>query len=974
MEGVECQLRMWCKVLVEVGFGVKSRVHYQICWVARLRRTTGATLWGGHRKPSATLNESRVGTVKEPVHSHLPMNLRILFPAILTLGVALAKEPEGTKPSGNSQTSPAPGATSPSAQVGNPLEAGADLTLLTAKYTNSLVLSPGRDNKTVAELVSKLLQAYHFSQHSLDDEISQKFFDRYLESLDPQRMYFLETDLEGFAQYRKTLDDATRVGNTQPAYEIFNRFLERVDQQYMLATELLKTEQFRFDSEEKYLVNRKDAARPANLEEARKLWRSRLRFEYLSEKLNQPSAEKTYRVIWDKAVAARFDEIAPALTNSLGKDKAEEWASFAKLSYEHKPNPDRLVVKSTRDEIPVGTSTNLPTAFTKVLDAKLEKSRHEDILKTLTRRYNRTLRALKQYDGDDVLQLYLDSLAHSYDPHSDYFGKSELENFAINMNLSLFGIGATLSTEDGYTVIREIKPGSPAEKSRQLKVGDKIVAVAQGEKEPVDVIDEKLNKVVEQIRGPKNTEVRLTVIPSDAPDPSARKMVKIVRDEIKLEESEAKAKLVELPDSNGKVHRVGVIDLPSFYANFPIDGRKQTSVKKTSTDVEKLVKKLKEEKMDGLILDLRRNGGGSLEEAVRLTGLFIKQGPVVQVKDAKGRPMVDEDEDPSVLYDGPMLVLTSRFSASASEIVAGALQDYGRALVVGDSMTHGKGTVQTLQQLSQWTKPRNANLEHDPGATKITIRKFYRASGASTQFKGVIPDIVLPSVNNHADIGESAMPNALPYDTIPSAEYEKLAVLTPHMTELNRRSMERVTREKDFEYVREDIERYKKLKDEKFVSLNEVARRKEKEENKNRAELRKKELLARDEKLPTTYEITLKLADQPGLPPPMTNKTVVAISRVDERALHPPKSTQGDSAGNKPAPVTAVVQNPGADSSKEAAAAAEAKAKAATDEDSEDAAEETGVAADVHLKEAERILIDLILLSSGKSGMAAKLQ
>ncbi len=903
------------------------------------------------------------------------MYLRQLFPAVFALSFVLAKEPGSTDPKAGSQSNPPLAAAAGAAGVDGALDV-LDLTLLSGKYTNSLVLSPGRDNKTVAQLVANLLRLNHYSKHPLDDSVSEKFFDRYLETLDPQRMYFLATDLEAFEGLRRKLDDLTREGDTKPAYEIFNRFLERVDQQYQWVTELLRTERFSFESDEKYLVNRKDAKRPAALDEAKKLWRERVRFEYLAEKLNQVSPEKTFQTLWEKTAAGQFGEIAHSLTNSLGKDKAEEWAVYVKQSFERREDPTRLVETATGVEIPVTSTTNAPAAFTQVLQSKLEKSRHEDILKTLARRYNRTLRALKQYDSGDVLQLYLDGLAHSYDPHSDYFGKSELDNFAINMNLSLFGIGATLSTEDGYTVIREVKPGSPAEKSRQLKVGDKIVAVAQGDKEPVDVIDEKLNKVVEQIRGPKNSEVRLTVIPADAPDPSARKVIKIVRDEIKLEEQEAKARLVELPDSTGRIHRLGVIDLPSFYANFPVGGRKQTSEKKTSTDVEKLVRKLKEEKIDGLVLDLRRNGGGSLEEAVKLTGLFIKEGPVVQVKGASGRAMVDEDEDSSILYDGPMVVLTSRFSASASEIVAGALQDYGRALVVGDSMTHGKGTVQTLQELSQWTRSRNTNLEHDPGATKITIRKFYRASGASTQFKGVTPDIILPNVNNHADIGESALPNALPYDTIPSADFEKLTLIQPHFTELSRRSTERVSKEKDFEYVREDIERYKKLKDEKYVSLAEAVRLKEKEENKARAESRKKELLARDEKLPTTYEITLKLADQPGLPPPMTNKTVVAISRNDERTLNGPVKTGTAAVGVKPGVVTtnatSKITNPSTDTVAASAGSAAAAKSHGVDEDGEEAVEDSGVAADVHLKETQRILIDLILLSSGKAGVAAR--
>src|SRR5206468_4142870 len=281
----------------------------------------------------------------------------------------------------------------------------------------------------------------------------------------------------------------------------------------------------------------------------------------------------------------------------------------------------------------------------------------------------------------------------------DYLGKSMLDNFAMSMNLSLFGIGALLQSEDGYCKIKELKPGH-AMRSKKLKPGDRIVAVAQGEGERVDVVDMKLSKVVDMIRGPKGTEVRLTVIPADAPDPSTRAEVKLIRDEIKLEDEEAKAKIVEIPvQDSATTTRLGIIDLPSFYASFDVaNGNGKATHKSTTEDVARLLKKLKAEKVAGIILDLRHNGGGSLEEAINLTGLFIKEGPVVQVKDSDGNLIKDEDNDPSVLYDGPLIVLTDRFSASASEILAGALQDYGRALIVGDSSTHGKGTVQSLIQ------------------------------------------------------------------------------------------------------------------------------------------------------------------------------------------------------------------------------------------------------------------------------------
>jgi carboxyl-terminal processing protease len=552
----------------------------------------------------------------------------------------------------------------------------------------------------------------------------------------------------------------------------------------------------------------------------------------------------------------------------------------------------------------------------------LNKEKAEAIQTNVTRRYTRQLKMLEDFDSDDVLQIYLDSLAHVYDPHSDYMGKPAQDNFTIGMKLSLFGIGALLRLDDDqYCRIEELKEG-PAKKSGQLKPQDRIIAVGQGTNEPVNVIGWKLNKVVELIRGEKGTTVRLTVIPIDAADSSARKTVSIIRDEIKLEEQEAKARLIELPGQNGQpAQRLGIIDLPSFYADLEsrLPGRKSTT-----TDVAKLLRRLKEEKVSGVILDLRHNGGGSLEEAINLTGLFIKEGPVVQVKDTDGHISVDRDMDSEVLYDGPLVVMTSRFSASASEILAGALQDYGRALIVGDSSTHGKGTVQTLLRVGQLLRSQ-AEL----GSLKVTIRKFYRASGSSTQLKGVVPDIILPSVNNYAEVGEAAMPNAMPWDTVPSAKYEPVNSIPPVLPELRKRSDARVEKDKDFAFIREEIERFKKSKDEKSVSMNEALRWNEKKEIEARDKARKKELRARPEPSYKTYEFTLKNSELPGLPDPKTNTVAAAKSK----------------------PTNTV-------------------ANAATTKNTEDDLPVPSI--DPALDEARHILEDLVTLTGKRSGLAVK--
>ena len=716
--------------------------------------------------------------------------------------------------------------------------------------------APGPDDARIAHVVAGMLENHHFRQHRFDDEISAKFLDRYLETLDPQHLHFTQGDLAEFERYRTRLDDLTRVGDTTPAYQIFNRFYERLAQRIAYAGNLLSEEKFKFETDERIVTNRKDVPYPRDLTEAHTLWRQRLRYEYLEEKLAK--------------IATKKKAVHPA-----------------------------VVIKTN------APSAKQPVAETK--DAK-PKTDAEEIVETLNQRYARNLRFFREWEADEVLELYLTSLAHAYDPHSDYFNPRQAENFAIGMNLSLFGIGAELGSEDGYCTIRKLMAGGPAAKSKQLGEKDRIVAVAQSNAPPVDCVDMSLNKVVQMIRGPKGTEVRLTVVP--VTDASERRIVTIIRDEIKLDDQAAKAKVIDLPTGAGQNFRLGVIDLPTFYVPMDVGpGKKadpaESTQHYTSVDVARLLTKLKAEKCQGIILDLRRNGGGSLEECIKLTGLFIKDGPIVQVSGPGSDPQVTDDPDPTVMYEGPLMVLTSRFSASASEILAGALQDYGRALIVGDLATHGKGTVQNLNPLRYVLRPNPAST-NDPGTLKITRGKFYRVSGASTQLKGVMSDIVLPSKLNYVkEIGESALENTLPWDVIPSARYDKLNLVEPYLPDLLRRSNERISTNQDFVYIHEDIEQFRKFQADKTVSLNEKERLKEMDDNEARDKARNQERLARKSPEPTVYELTLKQLALPGLPPPVVKTNQMNTKIAGEAgAIHRALAGQDSESDFETAPVT----------------------------------------------------------------------
>ena len=708
-------------------------------------------------------------------------------------------------------------------------------------------LQPGPNDGHIAYWTARILEDYHYSQQPLDTEMSKKFFDDYVETLDSRHENFLQSDLAEFGHYRTNLDTLTfgrhDTADLTPAYAIYERFVERFEQHVAYVDELLQQDKFKFNTDEHIVLDRSHAPYPRDLDEARQLWRQRLRYEYLQEKLSR--------------------EISP--TNA-------------------------------------SVVLNLP------------KSATDEITDTLAKHYRWNLQMVTNWDNDNILQAYLNALTHAYDPHSDYLNNEHAQDFSIGMSLSLFGIGATLTEDDGYCTISSLVRGGPAYKCKELKERDRIVAVAQSNQPPVNVVDMGLPKVVSLIRGPKGTQVRLTISPVQ--DRAARRVVTLIRDEINLNDQTVKARLIEGPDGHGGTNRIGVIDLPSFYAPVDLSGSASRSKQNyVSDDAAKLIKKLKEEKIAGLILDLRNNPGGSLEEAIKFTGLFIKDGPVVLARDSNGRFSIDSDNDPGVVYDGPLVVLVNRLSASASEIAAAALQDYGRALIVGDTSTFGKGTVQNLNPLRPFIW--QATATNDPGTLKVTIRKFYRVTGASTQWRGVIPDIILPDVLSYLpDVtSERTLEHALPADTIRPVNYSRLNLVQPYLALLRERSDARIATNQDFIYIRQDIADLKKLQGDKPIvglqnrvpavgglqtasgmpsdmngpgalsaddvaTLNEREAIKEREKAAARNKAREAERAARNAPDEKTYELTVENCDQPGLPPPVGQTNEVMTTGV----------------------------------------------------------------------------------------------
>jgi carboxyl-terminal processing protease len=627
--------------------------------------------------------------------------------------------------------------------------------------------------ETIAMSVGRLLEEGHYTRQRLNEEVSKKFLQTYLELLDFSHLFFTQKDVDGLnAKYGNSIAGDVLLGTLKPAYEIYDLYSKRVDERVAKIKELLK-QPTDFKSDTTIELSRQKSPWPKDEAEADQLWRGRIANELLQEKLSEHPIEP-----------------APQLVG---------------------------------------------------------------------RRYDRLARNVHEQDKNEQMKLFLDALAQTYDPHSEYLSKADMKNFSINMGLSLVGIGAMLRSEDGYAKIENLVPGGPAQVDGRLKVGDRISAVAQGQNEFVDVREMRLDKVVELIRGKKGTRVRLLVIPADATDPSRRKNVELVRDQIKLKDQEARADIIIRKDEDGDPIKLGWLTLPSFYADM------DKHQKSTTRDVMALLKRLKKENIAGLVVDLRRNGGGSLEEALSLTGLFLKAGPIVQTKDYNGSIRISSNPDPDIAYSGPLVVLISRQSASASEIFAAALQDYGRAVIAGDKNTFGKGTVQTILPIGRFASLLGSQSDED-GALKLTIQKFYRVAGGSTQLHGVASDILLPSLSDLPEFGEGALKSPLAYDEVPKAKYTKWSdTHSLFIDQLRIRSEERIKNDPEFHYVMEDIDRLRHKLDDNRISLNEDFRKKELADDKLRKEMRSKERLARNQEEPRIYRLTLDTVDKPNL-------------------------------------------------------------------------------------------------------------
>ncbi len=656
-----------------------------------------------------------------------------------------------------------------------------------------------------AQYVARILEEAHYTHKPITAETSKELLKLYLKMYDPYHLFFLASDIAEFeGSYGAALAPRLEAGDVEPGFYIFNRFMKRLQERVGWTHELVRST-FTFTSNESILSDRREAAWPGNEAEARELWRKRVEFDLLQEK--------------------------------LGTAKPQDWA------------------------------------------------------KNVQKTYDRLLENYRELDSSDVLQNYLSALADCYDPHSEYMAASAEENFDISLGISLVGIGVTLQTEDGYPKVMAVVPGSPAEKSAMFNINDRIEAVAQGADGPfVEVVGMKLDSVVKLIRGKKGTVVRLRLIPGDALDPSTRVTATLVRDKILLRDQQAKAQLVLVPQAGRPDLRLGVIKLPSFYAKVgPSAGES------TTRDVKILLDYLKKQDVAGLVIDLRNNGGGSLEEAVNMTGLFIGRGPVVQVRDSRGAVGVLSSRGAQD-YDGPIVVLDSRFSASASEIVSAALKDYRRAVLVGEQSTYGKGTVQTVADLDDYMP--GSMRKYKTGGLRLTVQKFYRVSGGSTQHRGVPPDIVLPSLNDYLDMAESSLPNALPYDEIPPASYNPVAGFTQaQLARLKAASEARVAASSEFKFEKEDIALYLERKKEKTVSLNYVKRLAERKEDEDRKAARNKERAAH--KVPPLSVTDITLQDIEAGKTLVLNSTaamVVDYSTPTAAAIVPVVSTAAASA------------------------------------------------------------------------------
>lgn len=604
------------------------------------------------------------------------------------------------------------------------------------EQSSALKLEPDIEQRYATNLATRFLTNFHYKSTRLDDDLSSEIFDNYLELLDPNKIYFLASDVQTFERYRSGLDDALRHSDVLPAYEIFNLYVERVRQRVEYARTRV-SEPFDFTIDESYRFDREDASWIESTAVLDEYWRKRVKNDYLRLKLTDKDAEA--------------------------------------------------------------------------------------IVETLLERYANLERRINELNAEDVFQFFMNAFAQSIEPHTAYLSPRTSENFEISMKLSLEGIGALLGRENEYTYISRVVPGGPASKDGRLEAGDRITAVGQGQGgKLVDVIGWRVDDVVDLIRGPKDTVVRLEVLPEDETVSGPTHVIDIIRNEVKLEEQAASSEIIEVPSENpdGQPVKIGVIDLPVFYLDFNGRAQNKPDYRSSTRDVRRLIGELEEQGVNGIAIDLRSNGGGSLLEATTLTGLFIDQGPVVQVRNSNGRISLEEDREPGMAWEGPLAVLVNRYSASASEIFAAAIQDYGRGVVIGET-TFGKGTVQSLLDLDDYAPADKPGM----GQLKITMAQFFRVNGGSTQNRGVVPDILFPTAGDPDDYGERSYDNALPWTKIDPARYVPAGDLSRLVAVADSRYQDRLHSNQEFDWLQSDIEEFNARSEETGVSLLESVAR-----------------------------------------------------------------------------------------------------------------------------------------------------
>lgn len=622
------------------------------------------------------------------------------------------------------------------------LATSAQATTTYSATSRPAALKPEQIQARAATIATQVLTQYHYKAVPLDDSMSERVFDNYLKTLDPEKLYFVQADIDELSCHRNKLDDAITKEDLSAPFEIFNRFTQRVSEQFAFAQSLLK-DGFDFAKNETYSLERSKSTWPANESEMRDLWQKRVKNDWLGLKL-------------------------------AGKDDNSIRAMLAK-------------------------------------------------------RYEAAVKRIAQIQSADAFQSFMNAYTMTIEPHTNYMGTRESEDFDISRRLSLVGIGAILVEKEECATIRELVPGSPAALSGQLKVGDRIVGVAQSEKGPMtDVFGWRIDDTVALIRGEADSVVVLEVLPAGASLQSKRRVVSIVRKRVSLEDQAAKKSIVPVV-TNGVEARIGVITLPSFYTDVEAQEKGDPNYRSATRDVARLLAELKSEGVDGVLVDLRNNGGGSLGEVVELTGLFVGKGPVVQRRDAGGEISVEANTHTEAMWTGPLAVLINQGSASASEIFAAAIQDYGRGPVIGEG-SFGKGTVQAMVNLDRIAK----NAEPAFGELKMTIAQFFRLNGGATQMRGVIPDILFPSAADKESLCEANLDNALPWGQIKAANYSPSGNSRARIPALQARHQARVEKDQDFIALREEFAEIKRENERRQVSLNETDRRHELETRKRR--------------------------------------------------------------------------------------------------------------------------------------------